>query len=150
MLATLLPRSFALQHQPRHLRPAISSFLTASQIEQLTRDSVIRRSSHNTHGNIYLTRQQLDSMLGEHTVRHISKRLETYVISPSLQLWALNVDQSAGGNPKLVFRDWHDRLNFAAPAVQSNADDPEILIHIPFDGSVKLKAICVIGKPSQI
>lgn len=55
------------------------------------------------------------------------------------------MDQSAGGNAKVVFRDWHDRLNFAAPAVQSNPDDPEILIHIPFDGSVKLKAICVIG-----
>lgn len=68
------------------------------------------------------------------------------MISACLQLWALNVDQSAGGNAKLIFREWHDRLNFAAPAVQSNADDPEILIHVPFDGSVKLKAICVIGK----
>ena len=30
-------------------------------------------------------------------------------------------------------------------ALRSNEDDEELLIHVPFDGSVKLKAICLIG-----
>ena len=29
--------------------------------------------------------------------------------------------------------------------LRSNEDDEELLIHVPFDGSVKLKAICLIG-----
>lgn len=81
---------------------------------------------------------------------HIRQQLETIsnlVIEViELQLWALNTDQSAGCEAKLIFREWHDRLNFAAPAVVSNQDDPELLIHVPFDGTVKLKAICVIGE----
>jgi len=29
--------------------------------------------------------------------------------------------------------------------LRSNDDDPELLIHIPFNGAVKLKAVCVVG-----
>lgn len=32
-----------------------------------------------------------------------------------------------------------------ATVLSSNDDDPELLIHIPFDGQVVLKAICIIG-----
>lgn len=32
-----------------------------------------------------------------------------------------------------------------ATVLRSNDDDPELLIHIPFDGQVVLKAICIIG-----
>ena len=44
-----------------------------------------------------------------------------------------------------MFREWYDRLNFSVPATCSNREDPELLVHVPFDGTVKLKAICVIG-----
>ena len=67
-----------------------------------------------------------------------------------LQLWALNIDKTAGGEAQVVFKEWHDRLNFASPVVISNANDPELLIHVPFDGTVKLKAICVIGLPPRL
>lgn len=29
--------------------------------------------------------------------------------------------------------------------LESHDDDPELLLHIPFDGAVKLKAVCVVG-----
>ena len=32
-----------------------------------------------------------------------------------------------------------------AERLRSNEDDEELLIHVPFDGSVKLQAICLIG-----
>ena len=33
----------------------------------------------------------------------------------------------------------------AARVLRSNDGDPELLLHIPFDGAVKLKALCVVG-----
>ena len=61
----------------------------------------------------------------------------------TLQLWALN--EARAGSVKDVFRPWDDRLNFDAPTLDSNEDDPELLIHVPFNGAVKLMAICLIG-----
>ncbi|QQP54428.1 UPF0424 protein GA19395, partial [Caligus rogercresseyi] len=54
---------------------------------------------------------------------------------------------------KNVFRPWEDRLN-REKFVESDADE-ELLINIPFSGSVKLKGIIVIGgeegrNPSRI
>lgn len=59
------------------------------------------------------------------------------------QVWALN--EASLGMARNVFRAWDDRLNFGAPALTSNDDDPELLIHVPFTGSIKLRAICVVG-----
>ena len=64
-------------------------------------------------------------------------------ISPWMQVYALN--EATAGSACGVFRPWEDRLNFSAPALISNDDDPELLIHVPFTGSVKLRAICIIG-----
>lgn len=44
-----------------------------------------------------------------------------------------------------IFKPWHRRLDTEGPSLRSNADDPELLLHVPFTGSVKLQAISVIG-----
>lgn len=58
------------------------------------------------------------------------------------------LNEMTPGSARGVFRPWGDRLNFEAPALLSNDDDPELLIHIPFNGTVKLRAICLIGEPA--
>lgn len=57
------------------------------------------------------------------------------------------MNEASVGTAKGVFRPWDDRLNFEATPLVSNEDDPELLIHVPFTGSVKLRAICIIGVP---
>jgi len=71
-----------------------------------------------------------------------------YTLVSPMQIWALN--EATAGSAKGVFREWQDRLNFQAAPLVSNNDDPELLIHIPFDGVVKLKAICIIGTPPPL
>ena len=48
-----------------------------------------------------------------------------------------------------MFRPWAQRTQDPECPLQSNEDDPELLITIPFNGTVKIKAICLIGQPSQ-
>lgn len=45
----------------------------------------------------------------------------------------------------LVFRAWPARLEPLSPPLRSCEGDPELLLHIPLDGAIKLKALCVIG-----
>ncbi|GBF98342.1 hypothetical protein Rsub_11236 [Raphidocelis subcapitata] len=61
------------------------------------------------------------------------------------QVHCLNED--VDGSCRNVFRAWDART--AAPEVplRSDPDDEELLLTIPFDGAVKLKAVCVIGGP---
>lgn len=40
---------------------------------------------------------------------------------------------------KRVFRPWGERMNMSISPLESNDDDPELLIHVPFDGNVKIK-----------
>ena len=58
----------------------------------------------------------------------------------SLQVWALN--EAHAGSVKGVFRPWAERLDMSLPTLDSNEDDPELLIHVPFNGSVKIK-VCL-------
>lgn len=44
-----------------------------------------------------------------------------------------------------VFRPWAERNTPLENPLRSNDDDPELLLHIPFDGAVKLHAICIVG-----
>jgi len=44
-----------------------------------------------------------------------------------------------------VFKPWAGRTNFSGSPLRSNDDDPELLLQIPFAGSVNIKAISVIG-----
>ncbi|CAL5223627.1 g6169 [Coccomyxa viridis] len=58
-------------------------------------------------------------------------------------VWALNEAQA--GSVHDIFRPWGDRLDMSLPTLDSNDDDPELLIHVPFSGTVKIKAITIIG-----
>eukprot|EP01113_Clastostelium_recurvatum_P045257 TRINITY_DN7753_c0_g1_i2.p1 TRINITY_DN7753_c0_g1~~TRINITY_DN7753_c0_g1_i2.p1 ORF type:complete len:214 (+),score=51.79 TRINITY_DN7753_c0_g1_i2:35-643(+) len=58
------------------------------------------------------------------------------------QVRALN--ERVVGSVRNVFRPWEDRLD-RTRFMDSNEDDPELLVHIPFTGVVKLKSIVVIG-----
>ena len=44
-----------------------------------------------------------------------------------------------------VFRSWDRRLERPTRPLASNEDDPELLVHVPFTGNVKIKAVTVIG-----
>ena len=44
-----------------------------------------------------------------------------------------------------VFRAWNERLDPPDVPLESNEDDPELLLHIPFEGAAKVKALCIIG-----
>ncbi len=55
------------------------------------------------------------------------------------------LNEAADGSARVVFRAWDQRLDSGEESLESNQDDPELLLHIPFDGAVKLKAICIIG-----
>ena len=53
------------------------------------------------------------------------------------------------GSARRVFKPWDARTEPTLPQpLRSNEDDPELLIHVPFDGAVKLKAITIIGSGS--
>lgn len=54
-----------------------------------------------------------------------------------MQIAALNEAQA--GSVRSVFRPWAERLDLSQPTLNSNDDDPELLIHVPFNGSVKIK-----------
>ncbi|CAG9465184.1 unnamed protein product [Pedinophyceae sp. YPF-701] len=54
------------------------------------------------------------------------------------------LNEAVPGSCKGVFRPWHTRGD-TDHVLESNDDDPELLLHIPFNGQVTLKAICVVG-----
>lgn len=49
------------------------------------------------------------------------------------------------GSCRKVFRAWSQRTDFSNGALKSNDDDPELLLHIPFTGSMTLRGMCIIG-----
>jgi hypothetical protein len=55
------------------------------------------------------------------------------------------------GSCRKVFKPWHLRQEAPSgePGAQldSEEDDPELLLHVPFSGSVKLTGITVVGGP---
>ncbi|KAK9815492.1 hypothetical protein WJX72_004575 [[Myrmecia] bisecta] len=55
------------------------------------------------------------------------------------------LNEAESGSVRNVFRAWEQRLDTSLPPLVSNEDDGELLIHIPFDGSIRVKAICIIG-----
>ncbi len=60
-----------------------------------------------------------------------------------IQVACLN--EATAGSAKHVFRAWAERLQDPATPLDSNEDDAELLITIPFNGAVKVKAISIIG-----
>ncbi|KAL5707987.1 hypothetical protein ACHQM5_018830 [Ranunculus cassubicifolius] len=59
------------------------------------------------------------------------------------KVYALN--EATAESVKSVFKAWNQRLNFSEGYLESNDDDPELLVFIPFTSDVKIKSISVIG-----
>ena len=55
------------------------------------------------------------------------------------------LNEAVAGSAKNVFRAWSQRLQVPDTPLDSNEDDAELLVTIPFNGAVKIKAISVIG-----
>ena len=55
------------------------------------------------------------------------------------------LNEAVAGSAKNVFRSWSQRLQDLDVPLDSNEDDAELLITIPFNGAVKIKAISIIG-----
>ena len=55
------------------------------------------------------------------------------------------LNEAVAGSAKNVFRAWFERLQVPDTPLDSNEDDAELLITIPFNGAVKIKAISIIG-----
>jgi hypothetical protein len=61
------------------------------------------------------------------------------------QVTCLNED--VDGSCRNVFKPWAQRTSPTEAPLRSNEDDPELLIHIPLDGAMRLKAVCIVGGP---
>lgn len=59
------------------------------------------------------------------------------------------LNEAVENSAREIFRPWAKRLDPSEHCLQSNDDDPELLLHIPFDGAVKLRAICIIGEDAD-
>ena len=57
------------------------------------------------------------------------------------------LNEAVVGSCQGVFKPWHQRLDLGGAALRSSDDDPELLLHVPFTGAVKLRAISVVGGP---
>lgn len=65
------------------------------------------------------------------------------------------LNEAAEGSAQGVFRAWDKRLEAPDTLLESNDDDLELLLHIPFEGAAKVKALCIIGvaggySPSEV
>eukprot|EP00246_Nothoceros_aenigmaticus_P013865 TRINITY_DN5001_c0_g1_i1.p1 TRINITY_DN5001_c0_g1~~TRINITY_DN5001_c0_g1_i1.p1 ORF type:complete len:203 (+),score=33.78 TRINITY_DN5001_c0_g1_i1:19-627(+) len=58
-------------------------------------------------------------------------------------VWALN--EAVEGSAKSVFKSWEKRLDFGTGFLETNSDDPELLLFIPFNTDVKIRSISVVG-----
>ena len=55
------------------------------------------------------------------------------------------LNEAVSGSCQKVLKPWDKRLDFSGHSLTSDDGYPELLLHVPFDGAVKLKAICIIG-----
>ncbi|XP_072973846.1 uncharacterized protein [Typha angustifolia] len=55
------------------------------------------------------------------------------------------LNESIAGSVKSVFKAWEQRLDTSEGLLESNEDDPELLVFIPFTSDVKIKSISVVG-----
>lgn len=65
------------------------------------------------------------------------------LIMSLLQVTCLN--EAVDGSCKNVFKPWAERTTPTAIPLRSDDDDPELLLHIPMNGAMRLKAICIVG-----
>ncbi|GJP33523.1 hypothetical protein CLOM_g9596 [Closterium sp. NIES-68] len=55
------------------------------------------------------------------------------------------LNEAVEGSAKGVFRSWEERMTFPSQPLDSNEDDPELILFIPFTTDVKIKSIAIIG-----
>ncbi|CAI5494121.1 unnamed protein product [Closterium sp. Naga37s-1] len=55
------------------------------------------------------------------------------------------LNEAVEGSAEGVFRSWEDRMTFPSQPMDSNEDDPELILFIPFTTDVKIKSIAIIG-----
>ncbi|GMH10782.1 hypothetical protein Nepgr_012623 [Nepenthes gracilis] len=55
------------------------------------------------------------------------------------------LNEAVAGSVKSVFKAWEHRLNSSGECLESNENDPELLVFIPFTSDVKIKSISIIG-----
>ncbi|CAI7745570.1 unnamed protein product [Closterium sp. NIES-53] len=55
------------------------------------------------------------------------------------------LNEAVEGSAEGVFRSWEDRMTFPSQPLDSNEDDPELILFIPFTTDVKIKSIAIIG-----
>ncbi|XP_047970478.1 PITH domain-containing protein 1-like [Salvia hispanica] len=55
------------------------------------------------------------------------------------------LNEAVSGSVESVFKDWEQRLNSSEGYLESNEDDPELIVFIPFTSDVKLKSISIVG-----
>ncbi|OAY75395.1 PITH domain-containing protein 1-like [Ananas comosus] len=55
------------------------------------------------------------------------------------------LNESVAGSVKSVFKAWERRLDTSEGLLESNEDDPELIVFIPFTCDVKIKSIAVVG-----
>lgn len=55
------------------------------------------------------------------------------------------LNEAVQGSCRAVFKPWERRLEATGATLQSQDDDPELLLYVPFNGAINLKAISVIG-----
>ncbi|KAJ2718494.1 hypothetical protein GGI07_005732 [Coemansia sp. Benny D115] len=62
------------------------------------------------------------------------------------RVWCLNSSNSE--SVQKVFKPWDQRRDTEKFVETPDGDDPELLIHVPFTGMIKLKSIFIWGGPS--
>ncbi|KAM7276935.1 hypothetical protein ACFE04_018801 [Oxalis oulophora] len=55
------------------------------------------------------------------------------------------LNEAVHGSVKSVFKAWEQRLNSSGELLESNEDDPELLVYVPFTSDVKIKSISIVG-----
>lgn len=100
--------------------------------------------------DVILVRLQADLSRG--TLRHcVSACVSACQGTPFTSVLIVQVtclNESEPGAARRVFRPWGERLDMSVRPLESNDDDPELLIHVPFDGNVKIKVrhLCKLRK----
>jgi PITH domain len=77
---------------------------------------------------------------------HLIAELQLSMAHAESQVRCLN--EATENSSQGVFRAWDKRLEAPENPMESNEDDPELLLHVPFEGAAKVKALCIIGKYS--
>ncbi|CAI5506567.1 unnamed protein product [Closterium sp. Naga37s-1] len=92
---------------------------------------------------LYITRLGAELKLRRTFLPESHEALLRLMEELGLQVRTLN--EAVEGSAEGVFRSWEDRMTFPSQPLDSNEDDPELILFIPFTTDVKIKSIAIIG-----